>query len=103
MLNITEEVLAVLISSEINHKDIVTKLAVRYPAVLLTLLHDEDLSYHVQKAYNKGPSANKVEAIKKYRELTGAGLKDSKLAVESMISSNQIFYSEEPGEHQDDD
>lgn len=40
---------------------------------------------------------NKIQAIKLYRERTGAGLKDSKEAVEALAAQHGIFISRGPG------
>lgn len=94
MLNVTEDVLSALVSNQLDHTDIVKKLAVYHPEVLLQILHLDDLTYMVQKAYNKDGKANKVAAIKKYRELAGTDLRDAKRAVEKMIDSHQIYVVE---------
>lgn len=91
MLNISEEVLVALVTHDINHKDIVTKLATYHPSIFMSLLHLDDLTYQVQRVYstNKGKK-NVIAAIKKYRELTGTDLKTSKLAVEQMSATGAI-------------
>lgn len=108
MLNISEEVLAVLVDNNLDHKDVVKKLALHHPDILMRILHVDDLTYAVQAAYNKDFSkkGNKVAAIKKYRELAGTDLKSAKIAVEQLMHKGEVYciYEREQqnGWHDDD-
>lgn len=45
----------------------------------------DEVENAVLAEYNSGPGARKIRAIKKYRELTGAALTESKAAVEDLV------------------
>ena len=93
MHKISQDVLDVLITKGIDKDQIIADLVKLHPHILLQLLHHEDLPFQIQLAYQStshDDRPNKVTAIKKYRELTGVGLKDAKDAVEAMIDTKQI-------------
>lgn len=91
MLNISEEVLAALVNNKVDPKEIVSRLAVHRPEVLLQMLHIDDLPFQIQAVYSTKPGEkNVVAAIKKYRALAGTGLKEAKLAVEKMVEIGDI-------------
>jgi hypothetical protein len=87
MLTISEEALMALVNNKIDANEIVSKLVSFHPEIFLKLLHLDDLVYQIQLAYGDG---NMVAAIKKYRALTGTGLKDAKLAIEEMFDKGII-------------
>ena len=92
MLSISTEVFQALLSKNIDKDQIIMTIATYNPEVLLSALHMDDLTYHVQLAYQSSELGrnDKVAAIKKYRSLTGTNLREAKEAVELMIENKEI-------------
>ena len=83
MIRISLSDLDALLKGNFDKDAMIFNLAKRYPDVFEKLINFDELEDEIEKAY-KGASndTNKVAAIKKYRELTGTGLKEAKDAVE---------------------
>ena len=99
-LTIPTDLLISLIKG-IDKDELILKLVTHYPDIFVNLMHYDNLQLRVQQAYylpgsveytayENVPRVNKVRAIKEYRTLTGASLKDAKLAVEQMIERKHI-------------
>jgi hypothetical protein len=98
MLSIKIESFQQLVEEGVDRDRILENLLKHRPEVfveMLNLVDDNDIIAQVSTAYWEGygssqSSNNKVAAIKKYRELTGMGLKESKDQVDDWIISGVI-------------
>lgn len=94
IVKIKTETLDMLIKGELDKDLLIQRLIQYHPEIFVKLAQTEDLQYEIQLAFTEDGKANKVKAIKKYRELTGTDLRDAKEAVELMIENGEITAGE---------
>jgi hypothetical protein len=95
-VTISTDVLDQLITGTLDKDKLIQRLIQFYPEIFVRLTMDDDLSFEIQRAFSSStsPGANRVAAIKRYRELTGTKLPDAKKAVDDMIDKGIIIMKE---------
>lgn len=76
-----EQALRIILNEEYDSASVIVYLVKHFPAIFVRAASQQDVTSIIKLHIMEG---NMVTAIKTYRELTGLGLLESKLAVEAI-------------------
>jgi ribosomal protein L7/L12 len=89
-MNYHKKVLELILNTDISYKDAFCKIATKHPfAVYDALVENEEKKKKKLDAMllNIAKTSNKIEAIKRYRNLTGTSLYEAKTYIDNLVGT----------------
>ena len=84
-MNVPNDVVISMAMNGVDKEEIIRNLIILYPQIFFELVVLDDLLVECRKAYVTQNGNSKIAAIKRYRELTGTGLKIAVAAINKYI------------------